>query len=459
MSYEDRLALAEGIRQAIHGLEDDDPIHGCGVAPLRIIEKRPSDVLSLAHVKLHTWKYSEVSVCWRRLYEEASLWKVVSVLSSERAVLPLRQLKRKRSGSQTPEVSGIESVDNATDWMTHVVHVLDMAIILTGAPRRRPLIHQIFDSLQAFLPETVDQPVHLPMPPPHVLSQDTIARKVKPDFLAFQAHLDAGRGPLIMSHAIDDWPAIADTNHLWSDPSYLLESTLGGRRLVPVELGRSYTDEGWSQKIMTFGEYMRDYLLQPRQKQTGYLAQHDLFDQIPSLAADTRTPDYCYTDPPRSETVQSTTTTVRLDEPLRNAWLGPAGTISPMHTDPYHNILCQVVGYKYVRLYAPSETPNLYPRGIDEAGVNMENTSHVDVALARILYGSLLHESSAPALESSDEAISSRKTEFEAKYPLFNNASFVEGVLGPGECMYIPTGWWHYIESLSTSFSMSFWWN
>jgi hypothetical protein len=31
-----------------------------------------------------------------------------------------------------------------------------------------------------------------------------------------------------------------------------------------------------------------------------------------------------------------------------------------------HNILCQAVGYKYVRLYAPSATESVCPRGDDE---------------------------------------------------------------------------------------------
>ena len=137
-----------------------------------------------------------------------------------------------------------------------------------------------------------------------------------------------------------------------------------------------------------------------------------------------------------------------------NAWLGPSGTVSPLHTDPYHNIFCQVVGFKYIRLYAPDQTSFLYPHGVDEQGVDMSNTSQVDVDLFSAKrqnrrqgpladHGSVV-ESGSPLAE---------------KFPHFAKAQYVEGLLGPGDSLYIPKGWWHYVESLSTSFSVSFWWN
>ena len=39
------------------------------------------------------------------------------------------------------------------------------------------------------------------------------------------------------------------------------------------------------------------------------------------------------------------------EEPRLNAWIGPGGTVSPLHFDPDHNILVQV---GKINLFTPS---------------------------------------------------------------------------------------------------------
>jgi lysine-specific demethylase 8 len=219
--------------------------------------------------------------------------------------------------------------------------------------------------------------------------------------------------------------------------------------MVPIEVGSSYTDDGWSQKIIPFAEFVEEYLNPTSPSDVGYLAQHDLFTQVPTLREDILVPDYCYaTPPPQADhkvAEHISDESHELEAPLMNAWLGPKSTKTPLHTDPYHNVLCQVVGFKYVRLYGPDQTPYLYPREAEENGVSMENTSSVDLFYLR------------PDFEGQPQRAAQAKETY-TQYPLFHNATYQEAILGPGESLYIPLGWWHYLESLTPSFSVSFWW-
>lgn len=54
--------------------------------------------------------------------------------------------------------------------------------------------------------------------------------------------------------------------------------------------------------------------------------------QITELKEDISIPAYC------ALTLESENST----EPDVNAWLGPKGTVSPLHFDPKNNLLCQV---------------------------------------------------------------------------------------------------------------------
>ncbi|KAJ3039932.1 Lysine-specific demethylase 8 [Rhizophlyctis rosea] len=289
--------------------------------------------------------------------------------------------------------------------------VLDMALLMSGCPKHKPLVLELIAALET----TIDQAhQHLPIEqspptPPNTQPSSTpyppihhrIPRLETPPSLAeFTTHLHHTPTPLLISNALTHWPAL--TTHPWSNTTYL-RRLAGADRTVPVEIGRKYTDDAWSQKLMTFGEFLDQFLSSTSPpEEIGYLAQHDLFAQMPQLRGDIVTPDYCYV-----ATGDEESDSENEEDVVTNAWVGPAGTVTPLHTDPRHNLFAQVVGAKYVRLYSPEETPNLYPH---EEGM-LSNTSSVDVE--------------DPDLE---------------MFPRFQEAKYVECVVEAGDLLCIPVG-------------------
>ncbi|CAN0365630.1 unnamed protein product, partial [Phaeothamnion confervicola] len=225
--------------------------------------------------------------------------------------------------------------------------------------------------------------------------------------LLFKEAFDRGEPAVIRGYA-NDWQAL----RLWQDTDNLRR--IGGETLVRVELGDNYMARDVQAAMVPFSSFI-DYIDETRKGPAPmmvYLAQHKLFDAIPKLFDGCRTPAIV-------------ASAGRGDSYGTHAWIGPAGTVSPLHFDPYHNVLVQVVGSKRVRLYSPDASAALYPL----AGTTQRNTSAVDVERPN-------HE----------------------KFPEFAAAPYEEVVLNPGDALFMPVKWWHFCQSLSVSFSVSFWW-
>ncbi|KAJ3291655.1 Lysine-specific demethylase 8 [Rhizoclosmatium sp. JEL0117] len=239
--------------------------------------------------------------------------------------------------------------------------------------------------------------------------------------------------PVILTNVIGSWPACTK----WKDLNYLKSVTAG--RLVPVETttkqdaGRSFLSESWSHRVIPLDEYISQFV-QPDgaipssepdyEDLHGYLAQHQLLDQIPQLRDDIDIPRFCSAHTPEDDATPFDCE--YRHDPLVSAWFGPAGTVSPLHNDPYHNVLAQIVGSKYIRIYDAKDTDAVYPES-NRLGHN----SRVDI--------------DAPF------------SEIRSKFPLFVDAPCWQTILKEGELLYMPRHVWHYVRSLETSFSASFW--
>ncbi|OVA04820.1 JmjC domain [Macleaya cordata] len=213
--------------------------------------------------------------------------------------------------------------------------------------------------------------------------------------------------PVIISDCMSHWPA----SKKWKDMDYL--KRVAGDRTIPVEVGKNYLCPKWKQELITFSQFLERILSnQCNNSSTTYLAQHPLFDQIQELRGDIFVPDYCFAGGGELRSL--------------NAWFGPAGTVTPLHHDPHHNILAQVVGKKYIRLYPASVSDDLYPHSESM----LSNSSQVDLDNVN-----------------------------EKEFPRAQDLDFMDCILEEGEMLYIPPKWWHYVKSLATSFSVSFWWS
>lgn len=105
-------------------------------------------------------------------------------------------------------------------------------------------------------------------------------------------------------------------------------------------------------------------------------------------------------------------------------WLGPSGTVTPLHCDYDDNIFAQIWGSKRIFLSPPHHDEFLYPR---EANA--------------ILFGSPFNPE-APDFE---------------KFPLARQAAMIECIMQPGELLYVPAGWYHQVRALTFSLSANRW--
>ena len=169
----------------------------------------------------------------------------------------------------------------------------------------------------------------------------------------------------------------------------------------------------------------------PPSSTVGYLAQHTLFEQLPRLNDDFEAPVAFCAACNGGRGVEKV-----------NAWFGSEGTVTPLHFDSYDNFLVQVAGYKYVRLYSPDQTKYLH---VGEA-------RKVERELGRAAADTTMAQNNISPIDVEDSSGFN-----ENAFPLFAQAQCSEVILSPGDALFIPEGTWHYVRSLSPSFSLNFW--
>jgi lysine-specific demethylase 8 len=237
-----------------------------------------------------------------------------------------------------------------------------------------------------------------------MIPYEDIERVAAPSPAVFLREYVRRAKPVVLTGLTDEWPA----RRRWSVEH--LAQRFGATRVVAMPLRDGTLDfDPWSKtrfELVPLKDVV-DSLHGPGGATHYVMAP---IAQLPRLGADLSPPPYCATAP---------TLRVKL-------WLGKAGTVTPLHWDLPHNLHSVIEGRKRFVLFSPRQWLSLYSHS-PFSGV--PNFSRVDP-------------------ENPDLAC----------FPRFRRAGAVGCVLGPGDTVFIPRGWWHHTRSLETGISVNFWW-
>ncbi|MDG2002350.1 MAG: DUF6065 family protein [Novosphingobium sp.] len=213
--------------------------------------------------------------------------------------------------------------------------------------------------------------------------------------------------PVILCGAIDDWPALGK----WT-PEYL-RSKVGGAS-IECQAGRNGNsrfelDKDAHRHHMPFDRFIDE--VTAKGGNDIYVTAYNSAENAAALA-------------PLEDDLGRIDPILDHPEPLSGglSWIGPRGTFTPLHHDLTNNLLLQITGRKRVVLVSPAETPKLY------------NNTHVFSDIGDI---------GDPEIDL-------------AAYPLAKIVRRAEIILEPGEALFIPIGWWHQVEALDFSVSMTY---
>ena len=232
---------------------------------------------------------------------------------------------------------------------------------------------------------------------PGVTGMTSIARVVRPDAATFRARAALGL-PFLMTGIVARWPLFD---------------------LTPADLRNQYGDVQVRARV---GDYIDTAFAPDRAMQD--MALRDYLDLATAEHTEPGPPPYLGNLELRAlnRLCHWPTWFDKMGPP--RFWLGPAGTVTPLHCDYDDNIFAQVWGSKRIFLAPPHHDAFLYPK---EANA--------------ILSGSPF-DPEAPDFE---------------RFPLARQAHLVECIVAPGEMLYVPAGWYHQVRALTFSLSSNRW--
>jgi lysine-specific demethylase 8 len=230
--------------------------------------------------------------------------------------------------------------------------------------------------------------------------------------------------PVILEGVITNWPASGKWTPAWFAANYPdLE--------VPYERWSS-TEDGDEDTIFSFERHAKRThlpmaeLVNALECEVGravYSTMFPVFDVLPQLSVDVR--DMM---PYQGLPAWWPAWLGRLFTMKPFMWTGGAGALTVLHFDRVHNLYVQFAGRKRWLLFPPAASRLLYWP-------------------CEQLPGALLQFSPVDA----------ERPDLD-RYPLFKAATPLVAEVGPGDVLFVPTGWWHQVRSLTLSLALNYFW-
>ncbi len=230
--------------------------------------------------------------------------------------------------------------------------------------------------------------------------------------------------PAVLRGLVADWPAVGRGRVSPAALVRYLKRFDAGKSVDALLAAPEIEGQIFYNEAMTGFNFLRNRL--PLAAVAEQVLRYAQFPTSPSVAAQSALIRDClpgFSDENRLNIVA--------DNVLPRIWLGNRIT-TPAHVDEWNNIGCVVAGRRRFTLFPPEQIANLYIGPLDFAPTG------------------------APM-----SLVSLRTPDFE-RYPKFREALAAAQVAeaAPGDAIYIPSLWWHHVESLdSFNVLVNYWWH
>ena len=245
----------------------------------------------------------------------------------------------------------------------------------------------------------------------------------KADFESLVSDLVKANRPTVIRSLVQDWPAVNHGRKSAADFCHYLEALDEGKLVytiaAPPEAG---------------GRFFYSDDLQGLNFKRGQIPLRQVLTQLLAQLDDAESHSIAVQSLPVREILPGFEDQNRmswLDSSVApTMWIGTQGKVAP-HYDVHRNVACVVAGRRQFTLFPPDQIANLYPGPFRRA------PGGVPVSLVNIW---------DPDLE---------------KFPRYAEALEVaeQAVLEPGDAIYIPSLWWHAVESIEPfNVLVNYWW-